>query len=278
MESQILVICWKLEYNESKWDFSVTKKDANEIGINSQGGNSKTSCQYVMLFPNETPNTYLRCVKKGIINETEFKTQIQANTLYFESGSENERLPMPWSPYVDLGLPSGVKWAIGNIGASSPEEAGDYYAWGELNKKDKYSILTYELFLNMPSFDISGNEQYDVARKNWGDNWRMPKKEDFQELKDKCDWYWITENERSGYKVVSKQNSKSIFLPAVGLKAGESIEYQDWGYYWSSTPEEDAKNEVYYLTFDSKGVVFPFDGTPYDGRSVRPVYQENSQR
>lgn len=265
---------YKLEYKESKWDFSVTKKDANEIGINLQGGNSKTSCQYVILFPNETPNTYLRCVKKGIINEIEFETNIQANTLYFESGSETDIMPMPWSPYVDLGLPSGVKWAIGNIGASSPEEAGDYYAWGELTTKDDYSQSNYHIATAPP--DISGNINHDVAIKNWGNNWRMPKNEDFQELIDNCKFEELTENGKKCLKVTSNKNSKSILLPAAGYREGTSTINPNYFYYWSSLQADDDSRKAFTLFYDGNANLGSVQ-YKYFGQTIRPVYQENSQ-
>ena len=89
--------------------------------------------------------------------------------------------------YVDLGLPSGLKWATCNVGASKPEDFGNYYAWGETSPKDEYTednCSTYEKQIN----DISGNAQYDAARANWGGKWRLPTKSEMQELRYKCTW------------------------------------------------------------------------------------------
>jgi hypothetical protein len=87
--------------------------------------------------------------------------------------------------YVDLGLPSGLKWATCNVGASSPEMPGGYYAWGELETKDYYgsdNCSTYEIDME----DISGDPNNDVARAKWGSTWRMPKVSEINELKANC--------------------------------------------------------------------------------------------
>ena len=143
--------------------------------------------------------------------------------------------------YVDLGLPSGLKWAACNVGASSPEEFGDYFAWGETSAKQSYTsdnCATYGVEMN----DISGNAQYDVAKKKWGGKWRMPTLDEIQELIDNCVWQWITDgsedyNGVNGCKVTSKINGNSIFLPAAGFCDDSSIdEVGEYGYYWSSIP------------------------------------------
>lgn len=152
--------------------------------------------------------------------------------------------------YVDLGLPSGLKWATCNVGANSPEEYGDYYAWGETETKDKYTeenSSTSGVKMN----DISGNPQYDVARKKWGGNWRMPTQAEQQELIDKCTWEWIEQNGVSGYKVTGP-NGCSIFLPSAGYRYGSSLRYavSDGGF-WSSVPFEYYGYGAYCLYFHS---------------------------
>jgi hypothetical protein len=173
--------------------------------------------------------------------------------------------------YVDLGLPSGLKWATCNVGANSPEEYGDYYAWGETETKDEYTeenSSTSGVKMN----DISGNPQYDVARKKWGGNWRMPIYDEIKELIEKCFWKWIEQNGTNGYKVTGP-NGNSIFLPAAGCRGGSSLYYAGSnGFYWSSTPYECNDNEAYYLDFYSD---YHFMGS-FDrnlGQSVRPVLE-----
>ena len=168
--------------------------------------------------------------------------------------------------YVDLGL--SVKWATCNVGASKPEEYGNYYAWGEINTKDNYSestSLTYVMELG----DISGNPQYDAATANWGGKWRMPTKEEFQELMDNCKWKWTRINGIKGYKVTSKKNGNSIFLPAAGYRYGTPLYYGgSFGYYWSSSPDDTIN--AYRLYFHSGYHSTVWDNR-YCGRSVRPV-------
>lgn len=100
--------------------------------------------------------------------------------------------------YVDLGLPSGLKWATCNVGANSPSEYGDYYAWGETTTKTSYTYENSKTY-NKKIGDIGGNASYDAARANWGGTWRMPTKEEFDELLNKCTCTWTTQG---GKKVV----------------------------------------------------------------------------
>ena len=172
--------------------------------------------------------------------------------------------------YVDLGLPSGTLWATCNVGASKPEEYGNYYAWGETSTKSYYfydNSVTYGKNFS----DIGGNPAYDVACKQWGSPWRLPTKAEFDELIRQCTWTWTTQNGIKGYKVTSKKNGNSIFLPAAGWRNGTSLSRQGvYGYYWSSTPHESNSHSAYGLLFLSGN-----HGTNwlnrYDGRSVRPV-------
>ena len=88
--------------------------------------------------------------------------------------------------YVDIGLPSGLKWATCNVGASSPEDYGDYFAWGETSPKAEYTWENSVTYGEQMS-DISGNAQYDAATANWGGSWRMPTKEQMEELVEHCE-------------------------------------------------------------------------------------------
>ncbi len=172
--------------------------------------------------------------------------------------------------WVDLGLPSGIKWATCNVGASSPEEYGDYYAWGETSTKSDYSESTSSTYGKDMS-DIGGNAQYDVARNQWGSTWRMPTEAEFQELIDNCTWKWTTQNNVNGYRVKSKKNGNSIFLPAAGYRYGTSLSSTgSYGYYWSSTPNESNTDYAYYLYFYSGDHYTHWSNRSY-GPSVRPV-------
>ena len=154
--------------------------------------------------------------------------------------------------YVDLGLPSGVKWATCNVGASSPEDYGDYFAWGETSPKAEYTWENSVTYGEQMS-DISGNAQYDAATANWGGSWRMPTKEQMEELVEHCEWEWTQVNGVNCAKVIGP-NGSCIFLPAAGLRFGTSLGGDGLnGYYWSSTPyfnDYNNFNFAYYLNFE----------------------------
>ena len=122
--------------------------------------------------------------------------------------------------------------------------------------------------------DIKGNVQYDAARANWGGDWRMPTEEEMQELIDKCTWTWTTQNGVEGYKVTSKTNGNSIFLPAAGFRYGLSLcNAGSFGDYWSSTPNEYHEDSAsYYLYFDSYDRLMYCTSRDF-GQSVRPVLE-----
>ena len=169
--------------------------------------------------------------------------------------------------FVDLGL--SVKWATHNVGASSPEGYGDYFAWGETSPKSSYTIensLTYGKSMG----DISGNLQYDAAAANWGGGARMPTLAEWEELLIHCTSVWTTRNGVHG-RLVTGPNGNSIFLPAAGRRYGTSLSNAGYyGGYWSSTPNEDSDDGADSLGFNSGGFVWDWDGRYY-GRSVRPV-------
>ena len=190
---------------------------------------------------------------------------------------------------VDLGLPSGIKWASCNVGAEKPEDYGNYYAWGEVLPKKDYSWTTYKYaysnynnltkYCNNASFGDNGftdnkttlDPEDDAAHVNWGGSWRMPTNTEWQELQDNCTWTWTTQNGINGYRVNSKTNSNSIFLPAAGYRYDTRLNgVGDYGYYWSSSLYEYHPGNAWSLGFISDYV----DGSRrsrYFGQSVRPV-------
>lgn len=175
---------------------------------------------------------------------------------------------------IDLGLPSGTKWANCNVGATKPEEYGGYYAWGETEEKDTYTWDTY-IHCNgsMDSChdlgaDISGT-QYDVAHVKWGGNWCMPTLEEIKELRDNCTHEWTTLNGVNGRKFTSKINGKSIFFPAAG-KRWYGLDDAGEGSYWSSTQYPGYSYGAGILYFHSGGAYWAYSSRN-DGRSVRPV-------
>ena len=171
--------------------------------------------------------------------------------------------------YVDLGLPSGLKWATCNVGASRPEDYGDYFAWGEIKTKSEYTdenSLTYGKDIG----NISGNSQYDVASAQWGSSWRLPILAEIEELEEQCTWKWIAIDGHKGYRVIGP-NGNSIFLPAAGYRSYTNVyEQGSYGAYWSGTLFEGGSNNAYCLYFDDGGVGWSDHYRGY-GHSVRPV-------
>ncbi len=190
--------------------------------------------------------------------------------------------------FVDLGL--SVKWATCNVGAEKPEDYGDYFAWGETRPKSFYSWTNLKYRTDGDSDDnvkfskYVASSQYglidsrtvlelsdDAARANWGGSWRMPTEAEFQELIDKCTWTWTTLNGKDGYKVVSKSNGNSIFLPAAGWRYHMSLgDAGDYGRYWTSSLNEFFSSRARDFGFCS-GSHGASGSYRCSGRSVRPV-------
>ena len=190
---------------------------------------------------------------------------------------------------VDLGLPSGIKWASCNIGAEKPEDYGNYYAWGEVSPKEDYSWATYKYangasdkltkYCNDASYGDNGftdnkttlDPEDDAAHVNWGGSWRMPTDAEWAELIANCTWTWTTQNGINGYRVTSKTNSNSIFLPAAGYRYDTYLyDVGGYGYYWSSSVDELYPSSAWSLGFGSDGVGRS-GSSRHGGQSVRPV-------
>lgn len=180
--------------------------------------------------------------------------------------------------YVDLGLPSGLKWATCNLGASRPEDFGDYYAWGEIETKKHFSEYTYKYckaglfstkYVDLGG-DISGDGRYDAAVANWGHGWRLPRKSEIEELIKHCYWHFTFKGDVCGF-LITGPNGNCIFLPASGWFHGSLIYKQDaFGFYMSSSSLESGASRIYHGCFrsDKQNVSLQYR---YYGFSVRPV-------
>ena len=208
--------------------------------------------------------------------------------------------------YVDLGLPSGLKWAKCNLGASKPSERGDHYAWGETVPKKKYTWATYKWMqagksdwkfitkytfadgnTNAIWYDSSGafigdnlttlRPADDSATQQLGSPWRMPTADEFQELLYNCTLTWTTQGGVKGYHV-DGPNGNAIFLPAAGYRSGSELYVAgSVGYYWSSSLYTDlsffaSSNYACGLYFESGGHVgyCSFRNLGFSVRPVRP--------
>ena len=175
---------------------------------------------------------------------------------------------------IDLGLPSGTKWACCNVGATTPEGFGNYYAWGETKEKEKYDWASYihcdgtmETCHDIGS-DIAGTE-YDAAHVVWGGSWVMPSQEQFKELIDKCSYTYVTKNGVDG-GLFTGPNGCTIFLPDAFFRWNEFLECATLGSnYWSST--KYASNSSYCLNFDNCGGTWRHSEARGFGLTVRPV-------
>ncbi|MGM9783203.1 MAG: hypothetical protein ACI3ZV_06920 [Paludibacteraceae bacterium] len=192
--------------------------------------------------------------------------------------------------WVDLGL--SVKWATCNVGATKPEEYGDYYAWGETETKTTYNWSTYKWCENKKistsgypldftkyntssSYGTVDNKttlelEDDAARANRGDAWRMPTDAEWTELRENCTWTWTTKNGVNGYEVKSKTNGNSIFLPAAGYRSNDDLLFAgNYGFYWSSSLYSDpyyAWDVYFYSDYVGRNSYYRCYGL-----SVRPV-------
>ena len=202
--------------------------------------------------------------------------------------------------YVDLGLPSGLKWAKCNLGASKPSESGDFYAWGETAPKAVYDWATYKWMQAGKSdwkhitkytiadgktegiwYDSSGNfigdgkttlaAANDAATANLGSPWRMPTVDEIQELIDKCTWTWTTQDGVNGCQV-DGPNGNAIFLPAAGYYKGSVLFlHGDTGRYWSSSLSATSGSS-FARSFYFSSASNDWNGySRFLGISVRPV-------
>ena len=215
-----------------------------------------------------------------ITADTEFKANY-VKISHGPTGSENGK------DLVDLGL--SVKWATCNVGANSPEEYGDYFAWGETQPKTTYYWSTYK-YCNGSSTTMTKycvDSEYgtvdnkttleltdDAARVNWGGKWRMPTTAEQDELRStsNCTWTWTTQNGVNGYKVTSKVNGNSIFLPAAGYRRSGSLSSAgSYGSYWSSSLYTSCSYGAYNVYFASGYVYWNNYDLRFYGLSVRAV-------
>ena len=188
--------------------------------------------------------------------------------------------------YVDLGLPSGSLWATCNVGANSPEDFGDYFAWGETQYKWEYNLSTYQhcygewntltKYCNSYSFGVSIDNlttllpEDDAATVNWGGDWRTPSKEEWEELCQNTIHSWTTQNGFYGW-LFTASNGNSLFLPASGYYDEYWSGFDFFGYYWSSSLYTTNSNYAWLFYFNSSSNSSMNHEYRYYGYSVRPV-------
>ncbi len=231
-----------LSFNDSDIDsISLSKTDAN--GVEHTG--------YVTQIIHAKDSTYTASISS--VDSISFVAQAH------EVGDENISI----NQEVDLGL--SVNWAGWDIGASSPEEVGVLYRWGEVEAQEKWTIDTY--FLSKPTtkpwrndfvdlqYNISGT-QWDVARKQWGGSWRMPTRKEAEELADKCTWEMMSYNNVNGFKITGP-NGNSIFMPITYIENDTTM----YAYRFTGTDGQTDRTTVAYST--SNGFAYVLKGGCY---------------
>ena len=222
----------------------------------------------------------INCKGTAYGTQVSFTTNEQSSTPNYSTENGHE--------YVDLGL--SVKWATCNIGASVPEEYGDYFAWGETTPKNSYDWTTYK-YCNgsdttltkynnnknhgtIDSINTPGLALGDAAaHTNWGGSWRMPRGGELKELEYNCIWEWTTQNGVNGYIVTSRSNGNSIFLPAAGtIYDVLPNRIGSHGFYWSNSLYWGNSKTGAILYFHSDFVNTSNERhTRCSGGSIRPV-------
>ena len=213
--------------------------------------------------------------KECYISESEMEK------LFFPPREAREPNTMDGHEYVDLGLPSGTLWATCNIGASKPEDYGDYFAWGETRPKRDYGWSTYKYssvgkltkYTQEDSLTVLRPED-DAATANWGGGWCTPSKAQWDELLANTTNQWTTQNGKKGYLFASK-NDQSLFLPAAGIRLDSKLyDAGSLGQYWSCslyTGDPTGARSLYFYS-DDHGTSIGFNRS--GGFSVRPVREK----
>ena len=236
---------------------------------------------FYIVFPAGTWEKGFTVEVYGADNTTIIDTFVTTKTFTFESTNATimaeQGVTMPKPEYVDLGL--SVKWATFNVGASKPEDYGDYFAWGETEPKEEYSWANYEwgTTSNLTKYNTTDGKtiletEDDAAHVHWGGKWRMPTVEEQTELREQCIWTWTSINGIWGH-LVTGPNGKSIFLPAAGNITNTDLSYANvMGYQWSSSVKPGICAHRMHF---GKNIIEDYDGgSRACGASIRPVYDD----
>lgn len=198
-------------------------------------------------------------INRSQITNASFSVKFEGDYKTYHNGHE----------YVDLGLPSGLKWATCNVGASDMTQTGNFYAWGEVETKTTYNLQTY----SSPAF-FSVPKEYDAASLSWGGSWRMPTEEEVRELMENGEW--ILRN--AGYRVKGTADgytNASILFPFTGSMEDSVLSNTSNGYFWTaSSSDKNGLPYVLMLKCDSQTLKYSYDCTyayPYHGFTIRPV-------
>ena len=248
---------------------TVTPENGNEFIPNTD--------YYITLLPQTLSQGYTFTMYTGDGKVAIRKTE-SSKTFVLSQHSTGRKIDkdLPWQTlYVDMG--DGVMWATMNVGASSPQDFGDYFAWGETTTKDNYSWSTYSYGTesNLTKYNSADGLTRlqpgdDAATVNWGGDWRTPTEEEWAWLTNDNNCTWTKSYNPYGYTVTSRINGNSIFLPLAGYY-WEQPNSNYTGYYWSSDLSSTYLYEARMRMFDSGSTNSMTDSNRSVGRSVRPV-------
>ncbi len=281
------IIVEKCKNNEMTMELMVTDDNGNVTKQAISNYSVSNNQLYVSAWPQNLVGAVALHIKENKTGGTDIMTEF--TPIEYEGQQPNtpnsyKTCPDNNHPHmIDLGLPSGTKWACCNVEASMPEDYGGYYAWGETQTKDSYNLNNYKylrfndgylyMFQDI-GIDIAGT-QYDVAHVKWGDSWQMPTEEQLKELVNNTNSVWMTQNGVSGRKFTGS-NGGSIFLPAAGVYFNnENISARTFGSYWSSSllkanGTEDRSSVLYF--YQQNAFVGGSDsGIRVYGNPIRPV-------
>ena len=272
--------------NSQNYTISVSANPSNG-GTVSGGGNYQEGQSCTVTATANSNYTFTNWTENGSVVST------QANYIFTVNGNRTLMANFNYNgggthEYVDLGLPSGLLWATCNIGADSPEDYGDYFAWGETRPKDTYNWTTYQYcmgssntltkYCNDASYGYNGftdnltvlEASDDAATAQWGNGWRMPTQAECQELLNNTTNIWTTQNGVNG-RLFTATNGNSLFLPAAGYRRGSSLyDAGTYGFYWSSSLYTVYPGGAWYLYFHSSDCYMDYFNRYY-GFTVRPV-------
>ena len=287
---------------------NVSKEKSSITLIPSEGETFlKEEWYYIVAIPGTLEKGFKLTFRKDGTQECRvFGKAVTIKRGIFGSITHADKEPASSNETIDMGLPSGIKWASCNLGATHPEDCGDYYAWGETEpyysrldpvawksgKDDGYAWPSYRWgkgenmltkYCPNPAFGYNGfvddktllDPDDDVANVQLGDKWRTPTVEEFKELVDNCSWTWGDHNGVNGSWFTSKINGNSLFFPAVGGFRGTEILGEGLcGGYWSSSFDNDHPNKAWGMAFNYLNTVGAGWGADPRcwGYSIRPVY------
>ena len=255
-------------------------KDALENGYSQwEATSTLTNNTFTVTLTNLAEQTTYYYQARVTYQNTEYYGEIKSFTTLKNTVDYNGH------EYVDLGLPSGTKWATMNVGASKPEDFGDYYAWGETTTKTSYTEDNYTLqgltadelvsrgvvnVVNPSSYypDYILSASYDVATVKWGSAWRMPTSDEINELKRYTTMTQTTQNGVEGFLLTSSRNKKTIFFPKAGYLYKSGL-YNYGGSFWSS--QLNNADYAYHIWLIDNLFYCSGQGERYTGSSVRPV-------